>query len=75
MSERSTYLMGCISIIAGTTLACAALQLSLWGGILFGIGVLLVWYHAERASTKLFWTITPPLVWLIRVMVLFSGTH
>lgn len=75
MSERSTCYMGCISIIAGTILACSALHLSLWGGNLFGIGVLLVWYHAERTSTKLFWTIAPPLIWLIRVVVLLSDTH
>ncbi len=67
--------MGCISIIAGTILACTALHLSLWGGILFGIGVLLVWYHAERTSAKLFWTIAPPLIGLARMFIVLNGMH
>jgi hypothetical protein len=75
MNERHTYLLGCSIICAGTALACTTVQLSLWGGILFGIGALLVWYHAERTRTKLFWTIAPPIVWLVRMLVLLNGMH
>ena len=75
VSARSTHLLGAFFICAGTVFACIRLQYMYWAFILYVLGVVLIWYAAQRPIAKVLWTILPPLIWLVTVLVLIKGTH
>lgn len=75
MTARSSHLLGVLFICSGVVLACIKLQYIYWGFILYILGALLIWYGAQRPITKVLWTILPPLIWLVTVLVMIAGTH